>query len=367
MRKLRALDPAQVYPFYEMAAEAAWGQSPEQGRAESAALWARYAAVAADNPTAWLRSAPDAATIAEPGPDNRLINFPYPKLMNANPAVNQAATVIVTSLAKARALGVAEDRLVHIWGGAAAAESDDYLERDRYDRSAAQTATLARAVEIAGGDARRFDHIELYSCFPVVPKMAYRALGLDPADRAPSVAGGLTFFGGPLNNYMTHGVCAMVRKLRDAPEGLGLLYGQGGYVNKHHSLVGASPAPAPLATDYSVQAAADAARDPAPAVVDDYTGPATVETYTVRYGRNGAVIDGLVIARTPEGARMMARVSPDDSETLALLQAMDKSAVGAAGYLRIDAFGKPCFKAGTGPLLPCAAAPTSAPSSVTGI
>ena len=38
-------------------------------------------------------------------------------------------------------------------------------------------------------------------------------LGLGP-EVQPTVTGGLTFFGAPLNTYMTHGACAMVRKLR---------------------------------------------------------------------------------------------------------------------------------------------------------
>src|SRR3569833_2329267 len=65
--------------------------------------------------------------------------------------------------------------------------------------------------------------------------MARRTLGLGP-DVEPTVTGGLTFFGAPLNTYMTHAACAMVRRLRGGAR-LGLLYGQGGFVTKHHALV----------------------------------------------------------------------------------------------------------------------------------
>ncbi len=47
-------DPSQMYPLYEMAAQHQRGQTPAQGHAASASLWADYAAVAADNPYAWL-------------------------------------------------------------------------------------------------------------------------------------------------------------------------------------------------------------------------------------------------------------------------------------------------------------------------
>lgn len=192
-KQLGVTDPAQIYPLYEMAAQAAWGQAPTEGSALSAALWAQYARVAAENEHAWIRTAPDAAQIGTVSAENRMVCWPYPKLMVANPNVNQAAAIIVTSLAVARAAGVDEARLIHIWGGGAASEPEDYLQRDRYDHSTAQSAALEKAVEIAGGNASRFDRLELYSCFPIVPKMALRTLALDPARHAPTVAGGLTF------------------------------------------------------------------------------------------------------------------------------------------------------------------------------
>ena len=346
-KQLGVMDPAQIYPFYEVATQAAWGQTPEQATRESAELWSRYAAVAAENPFAWIRTAPNADAIGTVTPDNRLINWPYPKLMVANPSVNQSAAVVVMSLARARRLGIAEEKLVHIWGGAKAIEPEDYLQRDRYDHSAAQTAVLDKAVEIAGGDAKRFRRLELYSCFPVVPKMALRTLKLDPAKTAPTVAGGLTFFGGPLNNYMSHAIAAMVRALRAEPGELGLLYGQGGYVNKHHTLVvSTKPAPQQMPADYSVQDTADTARGPAPPLMENYTGPAQVETYTVTYARDGGPIEGIVIARTPDGARVMARAPASDPETLALLTSPTRSAVGIDGHVRTDAFGKPAWTAG---------------------
>ena len=349
-KRLGVTDPAQIYPLYEMATQAAWGQTPAEGQAESARLWAQYAAVAAENPNAWIRRKPGAEAIAEIGPDNRLINWPYPKLMVANPSVNQAAAVLVTSLAAAREAGVAEDRIVHIWGGAAAREPEDYLKRDAYDHSSAQTAVLDKAVELAGGDATRFGKLELYSCFPVVPKMALRTLGLDPARHPPTVTGGLTFFGGPLNNYMSHAVCAMVRALRDAPEELGLLYGQGGYVNKHHALlVSRQAAPAPMAIDYSVQERADAERGPIPELVEHYAGPATVETYTVLYGRDGAPLHGIVVSLTPKGQRVMAKVPVDDEPSMASLLSTERSAIGSRGHVRMDTFGHPVWELGDAP------------------
>jgi len=322
--------PVSVYPFYEAATAAHWGQTPREAMAESGQLWSTYSDVAAQNPNAWLKRRFTPEEITTPTPDNRLIAWPYTKLMVANPTVNMGGAVLITSLAKARAAGIAEDRLIHVWGGASAEEPRDYLVRDRFFESHAQNAVLKAAMELGGGDGRAFDAIELYSCFPCVPKMARRTLGLG-ADMQPTVTGGLTFFGAPLNTYMTHATCAMVRKLRSGAR-LGLLYGQGGFVTKHHALVlSRQPPRAALAQDTSVQAEADRHRGAAPDFVTEAGGKGAVESFTVIYGRDNAVEHGVVMLRTPDNARALARVPAQDSQTLAHLLNMDRTPVGSSG------------------------------------
>ena len=60
--------PIRVYPLYENACQAAWGQTPQQGQAESAALWSQYSEAAARTEDAWLPRAVPPAEIATPGP-----------------------------------------------------------------------------------------------------------------------------------------------------------------------------------------------------------------------------------------------------------------------------------------------------------
>jgi acetyl-CoA C-acetyltransferase len=328
--KLGAFRPITVYPFYEAATSAHWGQTPREAMAESGTLWSTYSSVASQNPNAWLKRRFTPDEITTPTPDNRLIAWPYTKLMVANPTVNMGAAVLITSLAKARAAGIAEDRLVHVWGGASAEEPRDYLIRDQFFESHPQNAVLKAIMELGGGDGRAFDAIELYSCFPCVPKMARRTLGLG-ADVQPTVTGGLTFFGAPLNTYMTHAACAMVRKLRSGAK-LGLLYGQGGFVTKHHALVLSREAPHDaLAQDTSVQAEADRHRGAVPDFVTEADGKGSVESFTAIYDRNGEVEHGVVMLRTPANARALARVPAHDGQTLAHLLNMERTPVGSSG------------------------------------
>jgi acetyl-CoA C-acetyltransferase len=321
-----------VYPFYEAASAAHWGQTPRQALQESGQLWSTYSAIAAQNPTSWMKRAVTPEEITQPSPDNRLIAWPYTKLMVANPMVNQGAAILLTSLAKARAAGIAEDKMIHIWGGASAEEVRDYLERDQFFECHAQNAVLNAAMALINGDGHAFDAIELYSCFPCVPKMARRTLGLS-ADLQPTVTGGLTFFGAPLNDYMAHAACAMVRKLRGGAK-LGLLYGQGGFVTKHHALVVSRQPPwHELAQDTSVQAEADRNRQPVPRFVTEADGKGAVESFTVIYGRGGEAEHGVVILRTAEDARALARVPAHDGATLAHLTSMNRTPVGSVGEI----------------------------------
>jgi acetyl-CoA C-acetyltransferase len=335
--KLGVFLPVGVYPFYENAAAHHWGQTPAEALAESGALWSAYAAIAASQSNAWIRTAFTPDQITTPRPDNRPIAWPYTKLMVANMQVNQGAAVILTSLAAARAAGVADEQLVFVWGGAAGREPGDYLQRDHYYGSVAQEAVLEAVGGMVPGG---FDALELYSCFPCVPKMARRTLGLPaPCEGSATltVTGGLTFFGAPMNDYMTHAAVAMTRRLREG--GVGLLYGQGEFVTKHHGLVLADrPAPKGVRAleDVSVQAAADTRRGPVPPFVENALGPAMLETYTVLYDRDGAPTHGVAIVRTVDGARTLAQVPATDSGTLTALTDPDAFPIGRTGLLRPD-------------------------------
>jgi acetyl-CoA C-acetyltransferase len=298
--------------------------------AESGELWSVYSKVASENPNSWLKRRFTPEEITTPTPDNRLIAWPYNKLMVANPTVNMGAAVLLTSLAKAKAAGIPADRIVHVWGGASAEEPRDYLLRDQFYESHPQNAVLKAVMDLVGGDGKAFDAIELYSCFPCVPKMARRTLGLG-GDVQPTVTGGLTFFGAPLNTYMTHAACAMVRKLRAGAQ-LGLLYGQGGFVTKHHGLVlSRQPPDHALAQDTSVQAEADRRKGAVPEFVTEASGKGKVESFTVLYGRAGEVEHGVAMLRTAADARALARVPAQDSATLAHLTNMDRTPVGSLG------------------------------------
>ena len=83
--------PAYVYPMFEQAVRIAAGETPDEHRRRIGELWAQFSAVAATNPHAWSREALTAEQIWQPRPNNRMISWPYTKLMNSNNMVDQGA------------------------------------------------------------------------------------------------------------------------------------------------------------------------------------------------------------------------------------------------------------------------------------
>jgi acetyl-CoA C-acetyltransferase len=118
-----------------------------------------------------------------------------------------------------------------------------------------------------------------------------------------------------------------------------LLFANGGFATTNHAIVLSRDPPASGPHSFDVQAEADAARDPVPALLEDYVGLASIETYTVFYDRAGAPTFGVVIARAPSGGRLICRVSGDDTETIALLTSAEREPVGVQGKAAMDADG----------------------------
>jgi acetyl-CoA C-acetyltransferase len=62
-------------------------------------------------------------------------------------------------------------------------------------------------------------------------------------------------------------------------------------------------------------------------------GRGAVESFTVIYGRGGAAEHGVVMLRTEQDNRALARVPARDTATLAHLMDMDRSPVGSTGEI----------------------------------
>ena len=73
-----------------------------------------------------------------------------------------------------------------------------------------------------------------------------------------TVTGGLTFGGGPMNNYVMHGIARMAEVLRGDPGAMGLVTGNGGYLTKHAFCVYSTAPPERPFAHEDLQAQVDA-------------------------------------------------------------------------------------------------------------
>ena len=164
---------------------------------------------------------------------------------------------------------------------------------------------------------------------------AEAADGMPDDERPLTVTGGLPYFGGPGNNYVTHSIAGMVDKLRADRGTIGLVTANGWYVTKHSVGIYSTDPPqhewkrTDPATD---QATIDA--EPHPQFEEQPLGAATIETYTVLFDRDGTPTQGIVIGRTASDRRFIANTPPDR----ALLEPMtEQEMIGTRGRVAHDA------------------------------
>lgn len=324
--------PTNVYPLFENARRVRLGWTIDEHRDRLGRLWSHFAKVAATNPYAWIHDAPSPVDIITPRTGNRMVAFPYTKFLMANMPVDMAAGYIMTSFEHASSLGVSRDRMVFPHCGADA--NDHWLISDRpgLDDSPAMGA-IWRSLTSFGVTTYDLGHLDLYSCFPTVVQTACDVLDIDAFDatRVPTITGGLTFGGGPGNNYVTHSIASMVDALRADPHTQGLVTALGWFCTKHSwGVYSASP---PQEGFRWADPQSEIDRQPR-CVSEQRDGEATVESYTVTHASDGTPERLIIAARTADGVRTWCHTTDEglmtESESVEL--------IGRVGVIQSDVF-----------------------------
>ena len=329
-----------IYALFENARRARLGLSRAEYALEMGRLFAPFTEVAAANRHAMspeVRTALDLATVS---PENRLTADPYTRRLVARDQANQGAAVLLASRGRARALGIPDEKLVYLHGGADVRERMP-LERMDMSRGPASVLAAQLALESAGMSLDGVDVFDFYSCFPIAVFNVRDGLGIAAGDPRPlTVTGGLPYFGGAGNNYSMHAIAAMVRRLRTNPAETGLVAANGGALSKYSvGVYSARPSPWRAFDSEGLQAQVDSWPAPPLAIGD---GEGVVETYTIDY--SGKAPLGLVVGRlNGSHARFVSMTSRGDDGVLRTM--IETEPLGAHVEVRPDENGRSIIRA----------------------
>jgi acetyl-CoA C-acetyltransferase len=306
--------PVGYYAILDSALRCKQGLSVEQHRDQMAIMYSRLSELAADNPDAWSDQVVSETHIREHSAANRMLAFPYTKLHNSQWNVDQAAGLILCSAGVAESLGIERDK----WVFPRAFTESNFMSvvASRKDLGASPGFRIVAqvAMELAGVTFNDIRLCELYSCFPYAVRVQLHEFGMDPL-RNVSVTGGMTFGGGPLNNFVFQATVRMAQLLRQNPQEVGLVTAVSGLLTKQAFALWSST---PGVDGWACADVTDQVRAQSELceLVADYSGAGVVAGYTVLY-RGMDPWRAVAVFDLPGGNRTVAY-----SEEQALMQHM---------------------------------------------
>jgi acetyl-CoA C-acetyltransferase len=313
--------PVNVYPLFENAIRGQKGRTPQEHLKALGRFFSPFTKIASENPYSWFPTYRSPEEISTPSEKNRFVGFPYTKYLNSVIEVDMAAAVVMTSVGKARELGIPEKNWVYLHGCGDASDIWHVTERVNYYSSPAIRTIGQKAFAMANKNVADLAYIDLYSCFPSAVEIGCRELGIAEDDpRGLTITGGLPYFGGAGNNYVMHSIVMMTDKLRAAPGKFGLCTGNGWYVTKHSAgIYSTTPREGTWTREDPKSYQKDIDAMAHPEVTEKPSGKATVETYTVVTDRKGKRFS-IVVGRQADGKRFLANTADDEGTLDGMMQ-----------------------------------------------
>ncbi len=329
-KEIGAVVPVQQYAMIENARRAAHGWTLGWHRDEIAVRWHSFNQVARLNRLAAFGEPMRPEEIRDPAPANRPMAFPYNKWHNSQWGVDQAAALVLCSAGTAESLGVPRDRWVFPHVGLESSMSLSLSRRAEMHRWPAMAVLGAAATSHIGRRVAEVEHIELYSCFPAAVAVQQSELEVNP-DRVCTLTGGMSFAGGPLNNFVFQATVAMIDQLRAEPGAFGAVTAVSGLLTKPGLTIWSTEPPAAglLIADLADEARAATAEAP---LDEDPVGEGTVATYAVVY--NGMEPSGVrAIVDLTSGSRSVAALDDPEVAAVAVTEDLIGTSVAVQGTI----------------------------------
>ena len=295
--------PVGFYAIIDSALRYKRRESVAEHRDQMSRIYAKFSEVAATNEDAWSTEIVAPERIREPCESNRMLAFPYTKLHNSQWNVDQGAGLIFCSAKVASDLGI--ERSKWIFPRASTESNFMSVVASRKDLGGCAGFRVAGQVgaAMAGVDFSKLHLRELYSCFPAAVRSQLEEFGMGEEGDL-TVTGGMTFGGGPLNNFVLQATVKMAQLLRAVPGEVGLVTSVSGMLTKQAcALWSASPGEGDWAfADVTAQVRAQTELCE---LVGQYSGAGRVAGYTVLY-QNDAPWRGVAVFDLPDGKRTVA-------------------------------------------------------------
>jgi acetyl-CoA C-acetyltransferase len=300
--------PVFYYNMIEQARRAHLGLDLDSYRHQMAALLESFSAVAANNPYAQWPGQLSTEDILGASPLTHL----YTKRMIAQDSVNQGAAVLLTSLGKAKQLGIPEQRWVFLHGAAQGMDVDLSL-REQLRTSGMACMVADRALDMAEKQVTDIDLIDIYSCFPCAVTAISDHLGLAGDGSHPlTLTGGLPYFGGPGNNYSMHGLAEALWQVRRELDSFAYVHANGGVLSKHASGI-FSRQPGRVDWDHDTTVISQDKLPQREQIADPSSGK--IVSYSVNYHKDTPV-QAIALAETEQGQRFVSCTHPQDLATV---------------------------------------------------
>ena len=293
--------PVGLYAMIESAFRARHGWSVLEHRARLGALYSRFSAIAAENPQSWTRQTLEADAVNEASERNPMQAFPYTRRLCSSWNVDQAAALLFCSVEMAECFAIPKQRWIFPWASSESNHMVPVSARAELDRCPG--AYIAGSAALGETNIRNVDLIELYSCFPVAVETYAEALGIQHG-KDLTVTGGMSFAGGPYNNYVLQATARMGELLRQGRGRTGLIGSVSGVLTKQgFGLFSTEPAANGFRfADVSDEVArATATKE----VVVDANGAGRIAGFSVLFD-GGLPAKGVAIVNLADGRRTVA-------------------------------------------------------------
>ncbi|MDC3247823.1 acetyl-CoA acetyltransferase [Gammaproteobacteria bacterium] len=219
------------YAILETAYRAQKKLSIQEHKEKISKLYEVFSKIAKENPDGWLDKSLTANEIIEASKSNPLQALPYNKFHCTSWNVNQASAIIICSENLANNLRIPSSKRVY---PVASSESNHMIapiQRPHLSKSYGLDLAVKFIKDVCRNNNIEPNLYELYSCFPIAVQMFSDSLGLNE-NQSKTVTGGMSFAGGPLNNYMIHSTVKMLSKIRSDHSNIGLVTGVSGMMTK---------------------------------------------------------------------------------------------------------------------------------------